>query len=451
MIVEVNWKIAAILGLAVLLRAPGLFTDFWLDEIWALENVSAIDSASGVFTGIHHDSNHWLVSLWMHAVGSDRAFWLYRLPSFLAGVAAVFACRSLGRMAGGSGDLAALFAAASFPLGFYASEARGYSLAVLAGLLAFLSLVRAIETGSRRSLAAYGLVATLGILSHLSFLIVLAAAIVFSLVMAGRGRIPLARVLAANALPMGALGLLIAFDLRYLTIGGGPRTPPGTLLLQTASLSLGGPVEGPRIGALGAFGALAAVLLGIEIARSFGRFWRERETTDPRRLTWIFYGVVLGLPLWLTIVLDPPFLFPRYFLVSVAFVPVLLASLTASLGPRVGLALACFCLGANAVSWGGFALDGRGRYEQALQDILAAAPEELVEVGSDQDFRGRMLVEFYRKRMGGSPRLQYAGRSEAQFLLAETPLADSGGWVWVRTYRATPLSGTRWHLYRRAW
>jgi hypothetical protein len=443
----VRFKIASILGLAVLLRAPGLFTDFWLDEIWALENVAAIDSASGVFTRIHHDSNHWLVSLWMYALGSDRAFWLYRLPSFLAGVAAVVVCGWLGRMGGGSGSRAALFAAASFPLGFYASEARGYSLAVLAGLLAFLCLLRAIESRDGRWLAAYGLFAALGILSHLSVLIVLTAAIFYSLVMTGRGRIPLARVLAGNALPIGVLGLLVVFDLRYLTIGGGPRTPPGTLLLQTASLSIGGPVEGSFVWT---FGALAAVLVGIELGRTFRRFWRERETTDPRRLAWIFYVVVLGLPLWLTLVLDPPFLFPRYFLVSLAFVPVLLGSLTTSLGRRGAFALACFYLGANAVSWSDFTLDGRGRYERALRDLLEIS-DGVIRVGSDQDFRARMTIEFYRQRLGGdAARIRYGRTEEARFLLAERPLADSDDWVWVRTYRASPLSGTRWHLYRRA-
>jgi hypothetical protein len=86
---EMKWSFVAIFLIAALLRLPGLFTELWLDEIRALSNVAAIGSAAEVFTGIHHDSNHWLVSLWMYALGQEASFWMYRLPSFLAGVAAV--------------------------------------------------------------------------------------------------------------------------------------------------------------------------------------------------------------------------------------------------------------------------------------------------------------------------------------------------------------------------
>jgi hypothetical protein len=449
MIVEVDWKAVSILGLAVVLRLPGLFTDFWLDEIWALQNVAGIESASGVFTGIHHDSNHWLVSLWMYAVGADRAFWLYRLPSFLAGVAAVVVSGALGRMAGGNGSLAMLFAAVCFPLGFYSTEARGYSFAVLAGLLSVIGLVRAMETRDFRWLAAYGVVTAGGILSHLSFLIVLVATLFFSLVMVGRGATSLSRVLGAHTPALAVLGLLVALDLRYLTIGGGPRTPPAELLGQTMSLAIGGPLDVPQAWA---FAVLAAILVGLELSRMLRRFWRDRETTDPRRLLWLFYAAVLGLPLWLTVVLDPPFLFPRYFLVSIGFVPVLLASLTVSVSRLGALALLSLYLATNAVSWARFASEGRGHYEHALRDILASSSDELILVGSDQDFRSEMVVRFYRERIGkDAERIRYVRKdeAEAQFYLVERAELACRECVWIRSYSSTPLSGTNWQLFRR--
>ena len=43
---EMKGSVLAIVLLAALLRAPGLFTEFWLDEIQALGNVASIDSAA---------------------------------------------------------------------------------------------------------------------------------------------------------------------------------------------------------------------------------------------------------------------------------------------------------------------------------------------------------------------------------------------------------------------
>ena len=47
---------AAILAAAILLRIPGLFTDFWLDEIWALRTMENVHAVSAIFTGIHRDT-----------------------------------------------------------------------------------------------------------------------------------------------------------------------------------------------------------------------------------------------------------------------------------------------------------------------------------------------------------------------------------------------------------
>ena len=81
----------AILAAAILLRAPGLFTDFWLDEIWALRTMESVHAVAEIFNGIHRDVNHYLISLWMFGVGLTQPFWLYRLPSLVAGAVAVVA------------------------------------------------------------------------------------------------------------------------------------------------------------------------------------------------------------------------------------------------------------------------------------------------------------------------------------------------------------------------
>ena len=103
---------------ALALRLPGLWTDFWLDEIWALNHVGALGSSVGVFTDIHHDSNHWLMSLWMYAAGAESAFWVYRMPSLVAGVLTVAVAGLLARHERTDPTLAMLLVAVSFPVGF---------------------------------------------------------------------------------------------------------------------------------------------------------------------------------------------------------------------------------------------------------------------------------------------------------------------------------------------
>ena len=84
------WLIAAALLIgAAGLRIAAANNDLWLDEIWSLRLAGQVKSPWDVFTSIHHDNNHYLNTLWMWAVGPDRRPLVYRLPSLLAGTAAV--------------------------------------------------------------------------------------------------------------------------------------------------------------------------------------------------------------------------------------------------------------------------------------------------------------------------------------------------------------------------
>jgi hypothetical protein len=444
-----RWSAASFVLLAALLRAPGLFTEFWLDEIRALSNVAAIGSAAEVFTAVHHDSNHWLVSLWMYAVGQQAPFWTYRLPSFFAGVAAVLLVGWLAEVDGGKPWLAMLLTATSFPLVFYSSEARGYALAALAGIATVLCLVRWTESGAVRWLAGYALAASAGIFSHLSFVFVLVAAAVYSLVLVGRGRLSLGHALAVQAVPFLLLGALVVVDLRYLGVGGGTREPPAVVLAQTASLALGGPIEGRG---LLLFAALAASVLVAELARRVRRYWPNRRSTEPRFYLWAFFAATTLLPVWVALALDPPFLFPRYFLVSVVFVPLLVASFASSLGRPWPAVVLVVWLGANAHSLLQFAREGRGGYEEALRFLLEPSDDDVIAVGSDHDLRNGRVVGFYRERMGEKgKRLRYVSAErpgDADFWIGSYEGSRCHSCVLLRSYPSSSLSGARWVIYR---
>ncbi len=450
---DMKWSLIAIVLIAALLRLPGLFTELWLDEIRALSNVAAIGSAAEVFTGIHHDSNHWFVSLWMHAVGQEAPFWTYRLPTLFAGIAAVLVAGWLAEVDGSRPWFAMLMTATCFPLVFYSSEARGYALAALAGLAVLPCLVRWAETSDLRWLAGLALAASVGVLSHLSFVLVLVAAFAYSLVLAGRGRLSLGHALAVQVVPFLLLGALVVIDLRYLGIGGGTREGPGALLAKTASLALGGPIEGRGVLP---FAVLSAVVLAAELARRVRGYWPGRRSKEPRSYLWIFFAAMVLLPVWVALALDPPFLFLRYFVVSIAFVPVLVASFASSLRRPWSAVVLVVWLGANGYSLLRFAREGRGCYEEALSFLLEeASDDDIVAVGSDHDLRNERILGFYRARMGTEGhRLRYVKEEErvetgVDFWIGSYEGSRCDSCVLLRSYPSSALSGARWVLYRR--
>lgn len=439
---------AVFAALALALRAPGLFTDFWLDEARGLSNLAPLDSPLGVLTRIHHDSNHWLTSFWMYALGQDAPFWAYRLPSLVAGVVSVpVAGRLAAALEGSSPPLVMLFAATSFPLAFYSSEARGYSFAALFALVLVSCLVQWVETGRGRWFGAYSLAVALGILSHLSFVLVVVAAAGYALVLAGRGILSFRRALGVALAPSAVLSALFVIDLRLLSLGGGTTDPPFALLAETASLALGGPVEG---WAVLPFAFACALVLWAALRRQIRSFWPIRGTLSARSHLWVFFVTITLLPVWVAFALDPPFLFPRYFLVATVFVPYLAADLALSLKRPWPALAAALWTSVNGLALVRFAGEGRGRYEDTLRFALASSESEVVAVGSDHDLRNGTLVAFYRERMGeAGARLRYArAGEESEFWIASYEGSRCEGCLLLRRYPSSALSGARWALYR---
>ena len=142
--------LALLVLLAAIVRIPGLFTDFWGDEIWSWSIAGQLHSARDVLLSesARIDNNHPLNTLWLYTCGQDASVWLYRLPALLAGIGSVIvAVHIMSRRNFIAAVAAAVLIGFSFPLIFYSSEVRGYSLAVLFGLMAFDALEIALETG----------------------------------------------------------------------------------------------------------------------------------------------------------------------------------------------------------------------------------------------------------------------------------------------------------------
>lgn len=441
-----------VFAVALALRLPGFWTDFWLDEIWAVSNVAVLASPFGVFTGIHHDSNHWLISLWFYTVGQDSPFWVYRLPSLAAGLASVWFAGLLAREEGASPTLAMFLVAIAFPLAFYATEARGYAVAACAGLASLYCLLRWLDGASPRWLVAHWAAATVGLLAHLSFIAVIGAEAVFLILLSKLRTVPSRGRMLPLALPVMALTLLIVFDLRFLELGGGPDLNYPQLVTDVAALAIGAPVGLASTPWLAVAGGAAMIAALVAAGRSAAFAPDGRR---PRRLLWLFYALVLFAPLVLVPATNPPFLFPRYFLVGLAFVPLLAAAVLTQLTPRLRRTIVAGLVMLNGWSYAEFWAVGRGHYPEALLDVMAASGGAPATVRGDHDFRTRKIVSFYRDRLGAPlAGLRYSETDPGFFIVSHPDATGPPDWCGdcelFGRYPSSPLSGARWLVYRRA-
>lgn len=464
MAVKLSRERAALFGLLALaaaLRAPGLWTELWLDEVWNV-NIARGFGYFDILLKVPYDANHVLNTLWLRAVGDPGWWGLFRLHSFAAGVGAVALAGVLaGRWGRLQGLLAAGVAASSYPLALYSSEARGHALMVFFALAAFGCLRRRLETGSRLAYAGWAASLWLGWLSHLMFAQAYAALGLWSLRRLWRREKRRAAALGDWLLlhlpGLAACAFVYFVQVRHLRHAGGPELEASGVLREALAMATGAP-DGPWAWAAGAV-ALGAAL------------WALRDLAKRGDDEWVLFGaLVVGAPAALLALHPAGLLYPRYFLLTAAFGSMLWArAAAAALGRKggvaaaAGLLLAAYAAG-SAARFREFARHGRGRYFEALESIAYASGGETT-VGSGHDFAHRMMVEFYAPRVPGS-RLRYLGRADwtkdrpdwaiahqAPGGAAPQPvlIAHTGArYEYAGEFRSSPHVGVDWFVYRRA-
>src|SRR5262245_24039278 len=86
---RVFWQAAIVFVCsAALLRVAAAGDNFWLDEVWSLQLAGGLRQAGDVFS-LTESNNHHLVTLWMYAWGVRDSWFIYRVPSLVAGVGTV--------------------------------------------------------------------------------------------------------------------------------------------------------------------------------------------------------------------------------------------------------------------------------------------------------------------------------------------------------------------------
>ena len=108
---------------------------------------------------------------------------------------------------------------------------------------------------------------------------------------------------------------------------------------------------------------------------------------------------------------------------------------------------------------------GRGDYSAAVEYILSNSSTKVVGIGSDHDFRNKVLLAFYTKFLPEPNRLFYIHQPQWQ---KSTPdwiithnldmsyrppkqlaIPDVGKYRLVRIFRSAGISGWHWFLFRQ--
>ena len=185
------WVIA-LLFVAAILRAIALNQQLWFDEI-----IMLLDSARGsvwqTITKYDWQNQHTLYSLLAH--GSIRLFgeqpWALRLPAMLFGIASIPALYWFARLVTTNREalLASGLMAVNYQHIWFSQNARGYTGMAFWSLAASILFIRSAGGGRARHWVLYGIVAALGVYTHLTMaFVVVGHALVYVWLVASRAR-----------------------------------------------------------------------------------------------------------------------------------------------------------------------------------------------------------------------------------------------------------------------
>lgn len=389
------------LAVAVILRLLASFSEFWLDEIWSWNLAQEIKSFTEILSALHHDNNHPINTAWLMLVGTNAPVWLYRLPCLLLGIFAVLIAgvRGAGQSLAQTGFVW-LTLAVSFVAVEYATEARGYGYLVFATIASWKLFEQKTIFGSEIAAAVlFWFMNLLGFLAHGTF-VFLWAGVMVSLVVGlfDSSRMltkRLQRVLLWGLVPGVIFLTMLLLFYQHLERGGGDPANALGVVVQSLSLVAGDPLPG-----LTSLVLAGCVLIGFGFAVFFQL--KQSFSMGLGNLTAIVFAPALML-----LVLKPDPLYPRYFLIPILLSQLILAEYCSQFWsvkdwkrPVVLILFVGLCAG-NLLGDLNLIRIGRGGYSRALQMMSNQSRQPLILIGSDHDFRNRLLLDFHHRRTAG--------------------------------------------------
>ncbi len=398
--------LACLLTVAACLRWLCCHGELWLDEVWTWDISHKLTWPGGLFYQLQEENNHYLNTLMVWLFRNQSGWW-YRFPAAVCGVASVGIAFKLGRsspiLPGPASWLAGWLTAASYLLVHYSSEARGYAYAVFFAALAFDQLW--VLESSRGKLQApnddlrsqriakwlFPVACCGGFLSQPIFLTCFGAMGIWMFLRLQKQVSPdqlWPRLMSIFLKPGLFFVVLYVVDLRHAANGGGDQFPLWRVIIETLSLTGGGPLTG----------GMAFVVSGMVLAIFTHGLRVLARAGDDR---WIFLLlVVVVMPLGLLVVLRRAEVYPRYFLIAVFFLIQAAAIGLMDLSRRglVPVTLTTLCLAGAMFGCGRHVSQlaelGRNRYLPILKLLADREPSSTIQIRSDHDFRHPLMFRY---------------------------------------------------------
>lgn len=436
--------------------------NLWLDEIWSLDFARNAHSVADIFVLFQHDNNHPLNTLYLYFAGEQNNFLAYRLLAVLSGIGSLLLIGYIARKEWGDREslCSILLAGTSFPLVLYFSEARGYAPVIFFALACYAILRRNSRDFTPARLILFWTASVLGMLSHATFIIAFMGFFIGNLAkgfdVAGSVRQKTIRFIAHHAPPLAFYVWWYMFYLKNMIIGGGHIYQIWDVVAHSSIMLLGFP-QASVFPYVAMFCVLLLMTAGVIC------LYREHDSQ------WLFFLIVLTFsPAVMYIISNPVIIYFRYFLVCFPFFYLLTAHLI------------CKCLYLPQKKWrlliilavvmviaGHAQRDyqllklGRGQYPAALEYIIKNSAGTVI-VGSNHDFRTRLLFNFYAPLTEGGNRLRYVEQHSwihelPDWIIVENMLYrhpdeiiinKTWKYHFVKGFISAEVSGCNWFLFR---
>lgn len=382
-------KILFVLLIGVAVRLLMFQGELWLDEVWSIRNIQELSGLSEILS-LRTDNNHLLNSAYIYVVQESFNPLVYRALSFLFSIAALLLVCFIAIQQKEKAILLLLIGA-SFPLALFCTEARGYSGVILAGVLYYL-LLKKDRKLSLSFICDLSAVTILGLLSHASFFLLIAAFLLWKIYQSP----PKAFVLFTPSIII-ALGYWFSY-VRHLPQGSGPQYSWFEVIIETLGIALGAPTpqgEGMTMLLLIAVALLAVALILCEIFV----LWKKEDSR------WVLFlsGIVL-VPACVLIFWEPRVLYVRYFLAPMLLFYFLLASFFSRLidrdmgGKIISIVLLLLFVIGNGLHLFRFSKYQRGSYQPVI--MYFAENPQVENYTADHSFRHPMMMSYASKAMG---------------------------------------------------
>ena len=458
--------LTAIIVLGVLLRLSAAGGDLWLDEIWQLQTVRSFHSIWDQFDLRISGAQPSAYTSLLYLIGSEESP-LMRIPSLLFGILSIPLVAFLTFPRGKLLSIIATFLfSISYPMVLYGSEARGYSAMIFFGLLAWITVDRGIRNNKPILAPLFWASSLLAILFQPISLQLYTGLLCWSVVHTYRATPR--RALRISMWWHGPTLLCIvcyyALFLRHISPLDGPTGSRLEVVLNTASLLLGGPQLTACVPALG-FTALGVAILALSVVGS-SVFRLFRHSDD----VWVFYlaSIVLA-PTAMVVATNPASFSVRYLLPAlVAAIPLISGFLVRQQSAnRFSSAMVVLTL--VAITFGNYVYikqlltNGRAQYRSALEYIINQSEQLPTTLASANDFRGEMITNYFGTRVSnpgtiqyqpksasGAPSVWYLAHGYDRYCAPADQLSQGGVlYKFEKLFDFSTLSGWQWYLYRK--